>query len=264
MFIGLARVLLFYVVSVLIFATTAGFTKGFHYSDHVSLLISTLFTFLLVALFVKWEKLSLLIVGIDFKPNSILRFLSGFGIGMLMVAIQAIVTASFAEVTFVLSSDVSISSIIYSLALYLLVALREELVFRSYTLRSLAIAMTPPVALSIITIIFILEHVLAGVSWKMSIIGSGFGGILFGLAALKTKGLALPLGIHSSWNFSQWMLGFKNDTGIWKEAVKTGEELKAENVALTGFVIAMSIAILYILISYNNNREVSSDNENLN
>lgn len=33
-------------------------------------------------------------------------------------------------------------------------------------------------------------------SWKMAIIGSGFGGLLFGIAALRTKGLALPIGLH--------------------------------------------------------------------
>ena len=42
-------------------------------------------------------------------------------------------------------------------------------------------------------IIFILEHILGGTPIGMSIIGVGLGGVLFSIAALKTKGLALPL-----------------------------------------------------------------------
>jgi membrane protease YdiL (CAAX protease family) len=250
MFYVFARVLLFYALSVIIFATASGFTKELPFADYISLAVSSLLTLTLIVLFTKWEKVTLPEVGIAFQRQSTLRFLSGFGVGIVMVAVQAIITAGFAEVSFVLSPDVSIITIAPSLILYLLVALREELVFRSYSIRSLANSISPIVALITITIIFILEHVMAGVSWKMSVIGSGFGGILFGVAALKTKGIALPLGIHSAWNFTQWMLGFKNDTGIWREVVKSGHESAAENIALSGFVIAMSLAIVSLLVFY--------------
>jgi len=246
----LLRVLLFYILTVIIFATTSGLTKGLPYADYISLSVSSILTFFLIVLFIKSERLALTDVGISFRSDSASKFLSGFGVGIIMVAIQASVATSFAEVSFVLSSNISILNIIGSLALYLLVALREELVFRSYSIRSLAKAINPLTALVIITILFILEHVIAGVSWKMSVIGSGLGGILFGLAALKSQGIALPLGIHSSWNFTQWMLGFKNDTGIWREVVKPGEESSAENVALLGFSIAMCLAIFGIAMLY--------------
>lgn len=87
-------------------------------------------------------------------------------------------------------------------------------------------------------------------SWKMSILGPGLGGVLFGLAALKTKGLALPLGLHFSWNFTQWLFGFKNNNGVWREIVEKGQETHAENIALTGFVIAMTIGITSLLLFY--------------
>jgi membrane protease YdiL (CAAX protease family) len=253
-FYVLGRVLLFYISTVILFATISGFFKGLPYANHASLLLSSVLTFTLVVLFTRWEKLTLSEIGISFQRLGILEFVIGFGIGIVMVAIQAIVTTSFAEVTFVLSPDIPLIRIASSFVLYMLVAVREELVFRSYSMRSLANSIDPIFAIIVITIIFILEHVIAGVSWKMSVIGSGFGGILFGLAALKTKGISLPLGIHASWNFTQWMLGFKDDTGIWKEIVKAGEESRSEDVALTGFVMAMSMAIALILILYRNQR----------
>jgi membrane protease YdiL (CAAX protease family) len=250
LFYKVSRVLFFYILSILVFATIAGVTKNSIYPNHISILISTSLTFVLVVIFTKWDKLTFREIGITFEKYSLPRFLSGFGIGFLMVLLQAVIVSNFAQVKFPLSANFSPLSVVSSLALYFLIACREELVFRSYALRNLANVMKPLIALSIITIIFILEHVIAGVSWKMSILGSGFGGVLFGLSALKTKGLALPLGLHFAWNFTQWLLGFKDNTGVWHEIVEKGNDQYAENVALIGFIVAMSISICGILIYY--------------
>ena len=136
------------------------------------------------------------------------------------------------------------------LLLYFFIACREELVFRSYSLRSLNISLGPILALTIIGIIFIVEHVAGGMTWKMAILGSGAGAILFGVSALKTKGLALSLGLHSAWNFGQWTFGFKNKPGIWEAVVEKGYESEIENVGLTAFVFVMGIAITGICFYY--------------
>lgn len=244
------RVLLFYVLSILIFATIAGITKKSIYPNHISILVSTFLTLILVVIFTKWDKLTFQEIGVKFKCHSVLRFCCGFLIGFLMVLIQVAIVSNFAQVKFSISGNFSSLSVVSSLILYFLIACREELVFRSYALRNLANVIKPLYALIIITTIFILEHVIAGVSWKMSIIGSGFGGVLFGISALKTKGLALPLGLHFAWNFTQWLLGFKDNTGLWREIVENSNNQYAENVALIGFMVAMSIGISGILIYY--------------
>ncbi|HIB8181460.1 TPA: CPBP family intramembrane glutamic endopeptidase [Elizabethkingia anophelis] len=244
------KVLLFYLLSILIFATVAGITKNLIYPDYVSIFITAFLTYFLVLAFIRWDKLSAEDVGIKYGKFSLSRFFCGLGIGSLMVILQAIIVSVFADVKFSLSDNISILSIFSSILLYFFVALREELVFRSYALWRLTSITKPPVALLVITVIFILEHVVTGTSWKISIIGSGLGGLLFGIAALKTKGLALPLGLHFSWNFTQWLLGFKNNTGIWKEIVVKSTQAYAENIALTAFIIVMSISICGVLIYY--------------
>ncbi|KFC60432.1 hypothetical protein FEM08_08090 [Flavobacterium gilvum] len=218
--------------------------------DYLSISITSILTFVLILLFAKRDKLTLSDIGLKIKSTHFPRFLSGFGLGFILVLIQALIASNFAEIKFNLSGNISVLSIISSLGLYFVIALREELVFRSYAMRNLANSINPVFALVFITIIFILEHVISGMSWKMSIIGSGLGGILFGLSALKTKGIALPLGIHFAWNFTQCLLGFKSNSGIWKEVVEKGHEAHAENVALIGFVIAMTIGISFILLFY--------------
>jgi hypothetical protein len=66
-----------------------------------------------------------------------------------------------------------------------------------------------------IAILFAIEHHLGGVSWTTAMIGAGTGSIVFSVAALVTKGLAVPIGIHAAWNFGQWALGLKGSAGIW-------------------------------------------------
>ena len=248
----LARVLLFYFCSVIILVFLSAFTKNISpkIADQLSILSAAVLTLLLILIFTRWEKLSLNDVGIIPGRKSIPRFFAGYTIGLVMAVAQALIVLSFGHLQLSLVAKPGIMEIVLSLLLYLLIACREELVFRSYALRSLNYSIGPALALIIITTIFILEHVVAGMSWKMSIIGSGMGGILFGIAALKTKGLALPLGLHSAWNFGQWSLGFKNKPGIWKAIVEKGYELKMENIGLCAFIFVMALTIIGISIFY--------------
>jgi membrane protease YdiL (CAAX protease family) len=250
----LARVLFFYICSVIILAFFSGLTKNISakIADQLSILSAAVLTFLLVLIFTRWGKLNLNDVGIIPSRKSASRFFIGYSIGLLMAIIQALIVLSFGHFRLSLIPQISVMEILLPLLLYFLIACREELVFRSYSLRSLNYALGPPLALIIITIIFILEHIVSGMTWEMAIIGSGSGGILFGLAALKTKGLALPMGLHSAWNFGQWSLGFKNKSGIWKAIIEKGYESKVENIGLAAFIFVMALAITGISIYYKN------------
>jgi membrane protease YdiL (CAAX protease family) len=251
-FSTLARVLVFYLCSVLVLMFTSRLAKGLStdVADLISIFLASVLSFVLVYLFTRWEKLRLVDVGVVPGKVSIQRFIVGYLIGLLMAAIQALTMYSFGHVQFHLILDINTQKIIVSFFLFFFVACREELVFRSYSLRSLDYSFSSSVALTVIVVIFILEHVAAGVSWKMAIIGSGLGGILFGLAALKTRGLALPLGLHSAWNFGQWTMGLKNQPGLWNVVVEKGRERENENIGLAAFILVMSLAIVGVVWFY--------------
>ena len=70
------------------------------------------------------------------------------------------------------------------------------------------------------------------------------------VAALKTKGIALPVGLHSAWNFGQWSLGFKNKPGIWEAIIDKGYETKVENIGLAAFLFVIALAIAGVFIFY--------------
>jgi CAAX protease family protein len=251
-FYTLGRVFLFSLCCVIILIFCSSLTQSLPSKiiDHSSIFLATLLTFLLILLFLKWEKLKLSEVGIIPQKYSYSRFISGYIIGFAMAAVQALIVLSFGHFQLKLVPDIAIVDILLPLVLYIFVACREELAFRSYSLRSLNNSLGPIWALTIIGVIFIVEHIAGGMTWKMAVLGSGTGALLFGISALKTKGLALPLGLHSAWNFGQWTFGFKNKSGIWEAIVEKGHEGEVENVGLIAYMIVMVITIVGIFVYY--------------
>ena len=248
----LVRVLFFYMCSLLVLMFTSRLTKNItsELADLSSLVFASVLTFLLVYLFTRWQKLRLNDVGVVPGKLTIQRFVVGYVIGLSMAVIQALTVFGFGHLQLTIVPNITSQQIILPLSLYFFVACREELVFRSYSLRSLDYSFSSAVALLFITVIFVLEHVVAGMTWKMAVIGSGLGGILFGLSALKTRGLALPLGLHGAWNFGQWIVGFKNKEGVWKAVVEKGYETETENISLAAFSLVMLLAIIGIVVFY--------------
>jgi membrane protease YdiL (CAAX protease family) len=246
------RVLFFYLSSLLVLMFTSRLTKSLssELADLLSIFLASVLTFLLVFLFTRWEQLRLIEVGIVPGKSTIQRFIAGYVTGLSMALIQALTVFSFGHLQLIPVPNITAQQIILPFSLYFFVACREELAFRSYSLRSLDYTFSSAFALFFITVIFVLEHVVAGMTWKMAIIGSGLGGVLFGVSALKTRGLALPLGLHSAWNFGQWMTGFKNKPGVWNAVVEKGYETETENVSLVAFVSVMLLAIMGIVLFY--------------
>ena len=243
-------ILLFYILSLVIFIVVSGTTKELpvEYKDLTTVAASSGLTFILVIIFTKWSKLTPNMVGILPGKLTLKRFFTGISIGLMAAIFQLLISLLFFHDHLTLSlNSLNTKAIILNILLYFFVALREEFVFRSYPLNALNNSLKSTISLFIIIIVFIAEHILAGMSWKMAIIGSGFGGLLFGIAALRTKGLALPIGLHFAWNLGQWITGFKNGTGIYKVIVEAGYEQKAENIGLVAFVFVMCIAIALVI-----------------
>ncbi|SHG97984.1 type II CAAX endopeptidase family protein [Flagellimonas flava] len=248
----LARVILFFACTLVVHILSSILTENApeRIVEQLLMLSATILTFFLVLLFTRWEKLKPNDVGIVPGKKSASRFSIGFGAGLLMAITQALIVLSFGHFQLKLVPEITMAEIGLPLLLYVLVGSREELVFRSYSLRSLSYSWTPFLALVIMTTIFSLEHLVSGNTWQNAIIGAGTGGILFGLAALKTKGLALPLGLHIAWNFGQWSLGFKGRPGIWEAIVEKGYESQVENIGLAAFIFVMGLAIAGVCIVY--------------
>jgi membrane protease YdiL (CAAX protease family) len=64
------------------------------------------------------------------------------------------------------------------------------------------------------------------------------------MAALATRGLALPIGLHAAWNFGQWMIGEKETPGLWRPVVAGGPSAHADHVAMIAYIVTFAVATL--------------------
>lgn len=245
----LIRVVCFCLLCAIALAAFSGLTKGFltEWKQHLLLIITIAITYGLTLLFVKWERLQLKDVGVVANNMTFKKVAIGFGIGLLMTLLQPAFVLLLGHYKMALNSSISPYKIIFYLTLYILVAIREELAFRGYPLFSLNHRFGLWTAQLIILVIFSLEHVAGGMTWIQAFIGVGAGALLFGFAALKTNGIALPIGLHAAWNFGQWCLGFKKETGLFLGIPEKG----FENVVVrNAWIIYLLIMVIAIVIFY--------------
>lgn len=220
---------------------------------------ASLATFALTFAFVRWDGVALENVGAAPKPHSPVRLLCGFVMGLLLVVAWANLSVAAGYVRWKWQPEVGISPAAIALLAYFALSCREELAFRGYPLRSLERPLGMWGAQSFVAIIFALEHVLGGAAWPQAFFGAGVGAILFGMAALASRGLAIPIGMHAAWNFGQWTLGLKGQPGFWKGVVEPGLEERAEFVAMSAYVIVMALATCVFWLWYRRLTSTSID-----
>jgi membrane protease YdiL (CAAX protease family) len=110
--------------------------------------------------------------------------------------------------------DISWSSVLTDvLGLLLLGAIAEELIYRVGLLSGVAaaletIAVGRWIAVLATGALFGIAHLSnPGATW-VSAVGTGLGGVIYGIAFLATRSIWMPLALHFSWNLSQGLLGF--------------------------------------------------------
>jgi hypothetical protein len=131
-----------------------------------------------------------------------------------------------------------------TLVAYLSLSVREELAFHGYPLRRLKPFFGLWGAQFIVAFIFALEHVAGGSTLWLALFGAGVGSLLFGMAAIATRGIALPIGIHAAWNIGDWLRGGKSAVGVWKPVVEDGFKERAAFVGIAGYILVMCLATL--------------------
>lgn len=204
---------------------------------------ASVLVFLITIPFSKWEKLSLSNIGVIPSKRSFFKVVLGLIIGLLISGLHIVTVVFFSHISLSPLKGTSFATTIAMFLLYLLIALREELAFRGYPLRSLAYSIGSWKAQAIIAIFFALEHLAGGYTLGQAIFGAAIGAILFGIATLRSGGIALPLGIHTAWNFSQWYIGFKLEKGVYSAIVPEAFQSSNQMVIQISYVAIMLVSI---------------------
>lgn len=247
--IVIARVALFIVACAVCLAAAAPLVKDISgpWKELVLGAMLSALAFALTALFVKWDGRPLA-SGLEEvgawaqrgeRTRAAARLGIGFALGLVLVAITTIASVLFAGVRLELAAQVRAVEWSAVLMGYLLVAAREELAFRGYPLFRLRRIAGDWAALVIVALIFAGEHRLAGWDWGRALYGAGVGSLVFGIAAIATRGLAFPIGLHAAWNFGQWAVGLRGDGAPLKAIVAPGDQTRFDVVNSVTYVVVM-------------------------
>ena len=156
--------------------------------------------------------------------ESILSNPSGISLGLLVGLASfgvhvALVSFFGGPLEFERVPEVGVTVTAIYLLRFLATSCMEEIGFRGYALRRLTRTVGTWPALAVTTIAFGLSHLLYG--WDMRTIALGVfpGGLVWGMSAIATRGLAVPIGLHAGWNFANWMAGSRKETGLMRMIV---------------------------------------------
>ena len=202
-------------------------------------LIAGLASFALTVLFVRSDGLKLRDVGAEPGRHSLGHFATGFAFGLMLLGLHTFLVGILGHVRWEQAARPTIGHATLVMAGYLLLAAREELSFHGYPLRRLQGPFGAWGAQACIAAAFAFEHMLGGWSPGQAVWGAAMGSLLFGMASIATRGLAVPIGIHAAWNIGDWLRGFKPEPGAWRATIESGFERTATLAGIGSYVAVM-------------------------
>ncbi len=172
------------------------------------------------------------------SPSSLRRFAFGVILGLASFGVHVLVVSGFAgPIHFERVAGVGAGAAMVYFVRFLATSCMEEIGFRGYPVKRLQRAMGIWPTVFVTAVAFGLSHLSYG--WDMQTITLGVipGGLLWGMSAIATRGLAVPIGLHAAWNFSAWCVGDRAETGLLRMVV----EEDAQRSTLVGTVSYLSI-----------------------
>lgn len=127
----------------------------------------------------------------------------GVGLGGLTVAF---LLAALAGASVRANGPFPLGFVLLGTATVAVQAAAEELYFRGWLLGSLQRAWGAWPALALSALAFAGLHLLGGARAPLSLVNLLLGGLLFGLLAQRTRGLAAPVAAHAAWNWAEGLL----------------------------------------------------------
>jgi membrane protease YdiL (CAAX protease family) len=243
---SLGHVLLFLVACAVVLVITAS-TPPARSGPTQDLFIGSIASFgafVLTVLFVRWDGVRLNDVGAMPGRKSLNRLTFGFLLGSALVAVHSLIVSAAGHMHWVRTSGTLAGQAVFVAVGYLCLSAREELAFHGYPLRRLEQLSGVWGAQVVVALIFALEHVAGGWSYAQAVWGAAVGSLLFGMASIATRGLAVPIGIHAAWNFGDWIRGNRATPGLWRPEVAKGFELSVSSVGILAYIAVMALATL--------------------
>jgi membrane protease YdiL (CAAX protease family) len=227
------------------------FAKGFIPNNFERLAhgtIGTFAAFLATVLFLKFDRKRFSDIGLTFQRQTITKFFTGVVVGIGIMGFLATGDIYFTGVVIVANQKSNVLNFLLMTLPLIPLAFMEELGFRAYPLEILKDKVGIRLAILITSILFALYHIVNGWTIASSFYGPGTWGLIFGLAAVYSRGIAMPTGIHYAANLTTSALGGIDDTiSIWTVRESDSTTTKYGGVDWTTLLPALALLVSAII-----------------
>jgi len=201
------------------------------------------------ALDLKWDALTL--------PKSLIGLLLGIVLAAFMVGIMVLCT----DVTIGINDNPAILPFLITATALIPLAWMEEMAFRGYAFQQLHATIGLRNSQIIIAIIFALYHVAGGQGLVSSFLGPGCFAFVFGMARVRSGGLALPTGLHIGLNLFNASIGqHRGLNSLFVIGVENGTELSGRMISYWGYGLNLAmLAITWVLME----RQIKQEKQGL-
>lgn len=155
-------------------------------------LMGTFAALIVTFLFLKYDKKRFSDIELYFNRNTIGKFLLGIPIGVVLMGLLAAGVMYFTNVSIEPNHNADIFRFFIMTTSLIPLAFLEEVGFRAYPLQILKNKVGIRLSIVITSILFALYHIVNGWTISSSFFGPGVWGLLFSIAAIYSKGIALP------------------------------------------------------------------------
>lgn len=147
-----------------------------------------------------------------FNSSWLKQFGTGLALGTIIMVVPAIFLTFLGYANWQVN-ELSVSTVISGFSFFTAVAVAEEMLFRGFIFQRLMESLGQWPAQIVISGMFLLTHInnpgMIGMTKTLAALNIFIASVMFGLAFIKTKSLAMPVGIHFMANFMQGtVLGF--------------------------------------------------------
>ena len=226
------------------------FTKSFfpiNFERFSHGIIGTLAAFVTTALFLKFDKKRFSDIGLTFEPNTTVKFFVGVIAGVVIMGFLAASVMYFSGVRIEVNPRSDLWHYLLLTSPLIPLAFMEELGFRAYLLETLKDKIGIRLSIVITSVLFALYHIANGWTIASSFYGPGVWGLVLALAAVYSKGIAMPTGIHYAINLTSSAFGAANNTvSIW--TVKPSHSATTKNGGIDWTTILPALALLIFAI----------------
>ncbi len=176
----------------------------------------TIAALLTTVVFLRFEKKRFYEIGLSIERNTVLRFFGGMVIGVILMGMLAAGVLFFSKAVISINSTSDVLHFFLVTIPLLPLAFMEELGFRAYPLEILRDKTGIRTAVVLTSILFALYHLANGWTFAASFYGPAVWGLIFGLSAVHSRGIAMPTGMHYAVNLTTAAFGEPgNSDSIW-------------------------------------------------